>query len=271
MVDMGFKEADITRALEQTSFNFGRALVLLLNGLDAGRAKYDTLERFRRHAAKTVRRLDSDKLGGDEVTTQYSQRARGEFNFEPLVLDLGQYAGRTTGACFWLCLTAGLAERAPHVLAQALPGESEERRAVEQLCAMGARASAGGDHRRTPLGVVAEALRTRFCGSESAVLLRPDMKAPIYNAFAGLDTRGPARTEQMYARWVERLSTREYADELVLLCVSMELGVRLTVIPCTPPLANSQWAITTYGPQCADHVLFSSAGEPTGTLMAIGR
>ena len=74
---------------------------------------------------------------------------------------------------------------------------------------MGARASAGGYHRRTPLGVVAEALRTRFCGSESAVLLRPDMKARIYNAFAGLDTRGPARTEQMYARWVEKLSTKE--------------------------------------------------------------
>ena len=256
MVDMGFKEADITRALEQTSFNFGRALVLLLNGLDADRTKYDTRERFRRHAAKTVRRLDSDKLGNDEVTTQYSQRARSEFNFEPLVLDLGQYAGRTTGACFWLCLAAGLVERAPRVLAQALPGESDARRAVEQLCAMGARASAGGDHRRTPLGVVAEALRARFCGNESAVLLRPDMKARIYNAFAGLGVRGPARTEQMYTRWVEKLATREYADELVLLCVAMELGVRITVIPYTPPLANAQWAMTTYGPEGGDHVLF---------------
>ncbi len=256
IVDMGFKEADITRALEQVSFNFGRALVSLLNGLDADRAKHDTLERFRRHAAKTVRRLDSDKLGDNEVTTQYSQRARSEFNFEPLVLDLGQYAGRTTGACFWLCLAAGLAERAPHVLVEALPGSPEERRAVEQLCDVGARASAVGDHRRTPLGAVAEALRTRFCGSESAVLLRPDVKARIYNAFAGLDIRGPARTEQMYARWVEKLATREYADELVLLCVAMELGVRITVIPYTPPLANTQWAITTYGPAGADHVLY---------------
>ncbi len=256
MVDMGFKEADITRALEQVSFNFGRALVLLLNGLDADRSKYDTLERFRRHAAKTVRRVDSGKLGDNEVTTQYSQRARSEFNFEPLVLDLGQYAGRTTGACFWLCLAAGLAERAPRVLAQTLPGSPEERRAVGQLCDVGARASAVGDHRRTPLGVVAEALRTRFCGSESAVLLRPDVKARIYNAFAGLDIRGPARTEQMYARWVEKLATREYADELVLLCVAVELGIRLTVIPYTPPLANSQWAITAYGPEAAEHVIY---------------
>ena len=255
MVDMGFKEADITRALEQTSFNFGRALVLLLNGLDAARAKYDTLERFRRHSAKTVRR-QADNLGDEDVTTQYSQRARTEFNFEPLVLDLGQYAGRTTGACFWLCLAVGLVERAPLVLAQGLPGESEGHRAVQQLCGRGARVSADGDHRRTPLGVVAEALRTRFCGSESAVLLRPDMKARIYQAFAGLDIRGPARTEQMYARWVQKLATREYADELVLLCVAMELGIRITVIPYTPPVANAPWAITAYGPEGAEHVLY---------------
>ena len=110
MADMGFKEADITRALEQTSFQFQRALLLLLNGLDASRSKYDTLARFRRHSTKTIREPDCAKLGNDEVTTQYSQRARNEFNFEPVVLDLGQYAGRTTGACFWLCLAAGLVE-----------------------------------------------------------------------------------------------------------------------------------------------------------------
>ena len=51
MIDMGFKEVDITRALEQTSFQFGRALLLLLNGLDAQRTKYDTFVRFRRHCA----------------------------------------------------------------------------------------------------------------------------------------------------------------------------------------------------------------------------
>ena len=164
MVDMGFKEADITRALEQTSFNFGRALVLLLNGLDADRAKYDTLERFRRHATKTVRRLDSDKLGDDEVTTQYSQRARSEFNFEPLVLDLGQYAGRTTGACLWLCLTAGLVERAPHVLAQALTGNCDARQAVAHLIAQNVQGCGDGGVRHTPLGDV-WARRRRACYS----------------------------------------------------------------------------------------------------------
>ena len=255
MVDLGFKEADITRALEQTSFQFQRALLLLLNGLDANRSKYDTLARFRRHSTKTIREPDCAKLGNDEVTTQYSQRARNEFNFEPVVLDLGQYAGRTTGACFWLCLAAGLAECAPHVLAQALPGIADARGAVAHLGAQGVRACAGGDHRRTSLGVVAETLRTRFCGGEAAVLLRDDMKARIYYAFAALHPRGPARTEQMYLRWVQKLATREYADELVVLCVALELGIRITIIPYTPPSAIGQWAVTTYGREDAEHVL----------------
>ena len=103
---------------------------------------------------------------------------------------------------------------------------------------------------------MAETLRARFCGGEAAVLLRNDMKARIYCAFAALDPRGPVRTEQMYLRWVQKLATREYADELVLLCVAMELGVRITVIPYTPPVANAPWAITAYGPEGADHVLY---------------
>ncbi len=53
MIDMGFKEEDITRALEKSGFVFGRALLLLLNGLDAQRTKYDSMERFRRHGMKT--------------------------------------------------------------------------------------------------------------------------------------------------------------------------------------------------------------------------
>ena len=130
MVDMGFKEDAITRALEQTSFQFGQALVLLLNGLDAQRAEYDALERLRRHSAKTARALDCDVLGDDAVLTQYTQRARDEFQFEVRVWDLGQYAGRTTAACFWLSLAAGLTERGPDVLAEALPGSNPFHRAV---------------------------------------------------------------------------------------------------------------------------------------------
>ena len=81
------------------------------------------------------------------------------------------------------------------------------------------------------------------------------MKARIYYAFASLETRGPARTEQMYARWVQKLATKEYADELVALCVALELGIRIAIIPYTPPAAIGQWAVSTYGPEGAEHVL----------------
>ena len=256
MIDMGFKEVDITRALEQTSFQFGHALLLLLNGLDANRSRYDTRERFRRHTSKTVRDPDCTTLGNNDVTMQYSQRARSEFNFDPLVFDLGQYAGRTTGACLWLCVTAGLAECAPHVFSQVLPGNCDAWQAVEQLTVQGVQKCVDGCVRHTPLGVVAEAIRMRFCGCESAVLLRADMKARIYPAFAGLNVRGPARSEQMYAAWVQKLATKEYADELVVLCVAMELGIRITIIPYTPPVALAQWAPSTYGPEGAEHVIY---------------
>ena len=67
--------------------------------------------------------VDCAKLGEDDVLTQYSQRAQRELNFDPRIWDLGQFVGRTTGACFWLCLAAGLAECGPYALAQTLPGE----------------------------------------------------------------------------------------------------------------------------------------------------
>ena len=188
--------------------------------------------------------------------TQYSQRTQSEFNFEPRLWDLGQLAGRTTGACFWLCLAAGLAERGPQALAQALPGDCPARQSVDELRALGVQQCVDAGVRHSPLGVVAEALRTRFCGGDAAVLLRADMKARIYQAFAGLDVGGRARTEAMYTRWVQRLATREYADELVVLCVALELAVRITIIPHTPPHALGQWAVAAYGPDGADVAIY---------------
>ena len=109
--------------------------------------------------------------------------------------------------------------------------------------------------RFTPLGTVAEALRTRFCGGGAAVLLRADMKARIFQAFAGLDVRGPVRTEAMYTRWVQKLATKEYADELVVMCVALELAIRITIIPFTPPDALGEWAVARYGPDGSAHAI----------------
>ena len=54
---------------------------------------------------------------------------------------------------------------------------------------------------------------------------------------------------------MQKLATSEYADELVVLCVALELGIRITIIPYTPPSASGQWAVATYGREDAEHVL----------------
>ncbi len=102
--------------------------------------------------------------------------------------------------------------------------------------------------RMSALGRCAEEPRRYFCDGPNAVLLREDMRTRIVVAFAGLHTRGPARTEQLYRQWVQKLATREYADELVVLAVSLELEIRIVCVPYTPASALAPWKITTYQP-----------------------
>ena len=104
----------------------------------------------------------------------------------------------------------------------------------------------GVAQKTSPLGLCAEALRSYFCAGPDAMLLKPNIRAKLYPAFAALGNNGPARTEAMYKQWVEKLGTREFADELVLLAVALELPVRLVVIPYTPPASERPWVITSY-------------------------
>ena len=71
----------------------------------------------------------------------------------------------------------------------------------------------------------------------------------IYQAFAGLDVRGPARAEAMYARWVQRLATKEYVGELVVMCAALKVAVNLTIIPFSPPQALGERAVARCGPE----------------------
>ena len=54
------------------------------------------------------------------------------------------------------------------------------------------------------------------------MMLRPDMRAMLFPAFAVFDARGPVHTSEMHGRWVGKLAVQEYADELVfcVLCVN---------------------------------------------------
>ena len=107
------------------------------------------------------------------------------------------------------------------------------------------------DIKHTPLGRLAERLRLFMCAGPDAVLLRRDMKEILYAAFAALGQTHD-RTIQQYTNWVGRLATREYADELVVLAVALELKVKIICVPHTPASAAGQWSISQYQPPGAD-------------------
>ena len=79
MQEMGFQPDDIARALESASFSFGKALLLLLNGVDEKRAKQDNKARFRRHLLQSVKSIDCQKLANLSVTEQYTQRSQDHY------------------------------------------------------------------------------------------------------------------------------------------------------------------------------------------------
>ena len=257
MSSLGFKAEDITAALEQTSFSFPNVLALLLNGMDEQRTKYDAQLRFRRHVSQKVMSIESKKLASLSVREQYQLRAKEELGLDVRVLDFGQHAGDTTGACFWLCLVAGLAHCAVDLMAQALPSLPEAHVLLQEVRAQSLANSpaalAQGQIGRSALGRCAEMIRRHFCDGPDAVLLREDMQARIYMAYAGLDSRGPARTQERYRQWVQKLATREYADELVILTVALQLQIRIICVPYTAATALASWNIATYDPAQLGH------------------
>ena len=86
-----------------------------------------------------------------------------------------------------------------------------------------------------------------MCAGATAALLRPDMQARLFPAFAALDCASDSRQVHDYKHWVRRLADEEFADELVLVAVVLELKIRIVTIPYTPSDSAHQWRISTYG------------------------
>ena len=78
-------------------------------------------------------------------------------------------------------------------------------------------------------------------------MLQPHVRDLIYQAYAALAAQGPVRSLEQYKRWVAKLATNEFADELVVRAVSIELRVGITCLPYTP-LGQRDWQISHYSP-----------------------
>ena len=96
-------------------------------------------------------------------------------------------------------------------------------------------------------GTLAAELRHHMCFGHDAAMLKPHIRDTVYQAFAALDPQGPSRTLAHYKQWVEKLSMNEFADELVVRATAIELRVRITCVPYTPP-GQSEWVISEYAP-----------------------
>ena len=242
---LGFSLEMSTQALELCDFSFVRALQFLLYGGDLSRAKFLSNSRFNRHTRQRVASIPQS-LSVDSVRKQYKDRALAELRINVAVVDFGQHAGCTTGACFWLCLAAGLSS-SRWMPNEALPAGISTL--LDQTRAFDLRSLDRAPNpiiKDSPLGLLAVALRDFFCAGESAVLLRMDMLSKIYQAFACLEGTGPSRTMATYKAWVRNLSQNEYADELVIVAVALELGIQIVCVPFTPKQASHPWALSKY-------------------------
>ena len=248
IASLGFDEDLVTRILEENDFSFAKTLSYFMNGMDSAR---DVI-RFRRHARKkVVCGINVEKLASVAVRNDYLERANAEFgHLSFVVVDLGQHACSTTGACFWLCLAAGLSRCDWHIDAQVLPGiadcESllaEIREGAPHLLDK----APSRDVEHSALGRLAYRLRQYICAGAQPVLLRYSMMTKIYAAFASLGGDANVRNLDMYKNWVQKLATKEYADELVVIACALELRIRIVCIPHTPN-GMTHWKISSYQP-----------------------
>ncbi len=106
------------------------------------------------------------------------------------------------------------------------------------------------DIKDTALGRFAARLRHYMCTGQNAALLRSDMEKKLYAAFAAVGQGD--RSIDKYKTWAGKFATREYADELVVAAVALELQIKIVCVPHTPVTAGGTWAITKYQPPNAD-------------------
>ena len=149
-------------------------------------------------------------------------------------------------------LAAGLGHSSWRLDAQALSGLADTGHFLHEVRTLPLASFDKGEGVRTSaLGLFAERLRKYMCAGSDAVLLRRDMLEKLFLAFAAIGTNSERRQLRHYREWVERLADREFADELVILAVTLEFNVRIVCIPHTRPDAPRPWAISTYAPPTA--------------------
>ena len=182
------------------------------------------------------------------------------------VVDLGQHARGTTGACFWLCLAAGLSRIGWNAPAASDAFSDSEPALVHRVAAMSFEDLNVGCRSRaldkSPVGELAARLRQHFCVGPQAILLQPRVVQTVFPAFALIAARADRGGINDYKRWVGRLGCTEYADELIIHTAARGLGIKLRIVPYTPRTAAGTWNISEYPhPDADDHPPDANGGQ----------
>ena len=174
MVDLGFPFAKVTDVLERCGFDFPLTLKSLVYG---DREERKLSQHFKRHTSTQT--MPAICVSTTERKAQYTARASRDLQTQVRPLDLGQYAGDTTNACFWLCLAAELTR------SNWLPG-THQRLRLPSFDAARASPIPTGDAtiRESHLGKFARQLRHYMCLGDDAAMLQPRVRDKIYLAFA---------------------------------------------------------------------------------------
>ena len=251
MRELGFADDVVKAMLEACEFSAPAALKTLLLGRDLERARHVRDSCFQRQAAlKTLGAASVSRLCDMSVREQYETRSQEDLQFHADIVDLGQHAGGTTGACFWLSLAAGLSRTGWTIPIQSDAFADVSPTLLRRVSEMSVTDMNVGCRSRaldsSPVGELAVRLRHSFCAGPSALLLQPRVLQTVFPAFALIAHRADRASMSSYKKWVGRLACTEYADELVVHVVARELGITIRVVPYTPRTAVAPWRISEY-------------------------
>jgi hypothetical protein len=174
----------------------------------------------------------------------YISSAKSMFPYKDWnVFDFGTLADGTINACFWLSVVAGLSRMdANYVNFQ---GEVLDfLQGTEALKGIDLAVLKSGTNRLEgvdSLGKLARRLRELVCGPSGFMLQAMNLQkwAP---AFGQLQQHHECSSSfSDYRAWVSKVSTHEFADELIVAATADMLQLDLVVVPYTPPRAVSQW------------------------------
>jgi hypothetical protein len=150
-------------------------------------------------------------------------------------------------ACFWLSVVAGWS-RCPLQLYEdaALNVLAADVHALhsQDLAALTSRHPKGMD----ALGTLAHRLRMLVCSEDGFMRQSAQLRvwAPAFAGLQAVGLHGRVASLADYKTWLSRVSTHEFADELVLAATAQFIRAFIITVPYTPPSALNQWRISSH-------------------------